>query len=165
MINKYSRQPTTSYIHVCLLIKLSVADQTIDNRRFTRLSQSLISENVFCFNISNIFTTFNFIIGGKYVVCYYGSWGMFRPTPGTHVIEYINPNLCTHLIYTFAGLDLDGEMVSLNPSFDIDQEGYIQFNKLKEVNPCLKTLLAIGGWAEGSEKYSIVRFANDKLVV
>lgn len=30
------------------------------------------------------------------------------------------------------------------------------FNEIKEANPCVKTLLAIGGWNEGSEKYSLM---------
>lgn len=27
---------------------------------------------------------------------------------------------------------------------------------MKQVNPCLKVVLAIGGWNEGSEKYSLL---------
>lgn len=49
--------------------------------------------------------------------------------------------------------------------------GYKRFTQLKDTNPCLKTLLAIGGWNEGSEKYSLMaeraetrqEFANSVL--
>jgi chitinase len=36
-------------------------------------------------------------------------------------------------------------------------EAYKQITELKEENPCLKVLIAIGGWNEMSEKYSLVR--------
>lgn len=39
---------------------------------------------------------------------------------------------------------------------EIISGGFKQFNELKEANPCLKTLIAIGGWNEGSEKYSLM---------
>ena len=35
--------------------------------------------------------------------------------------------------------------------------GYLAFTQLKKINPTLKTILAIGGWNEGSVKYSKVR--------
>lgn len=35
---------------------------------------------------------------------------------------------------------------------------YKRFNKLKEINPNLKTIIAIGGWNEGSVTYSNVSY-------
>lgn len=35
-------------------------------------------------------------------------------------------------------------------------ENYYKTISLKEHNPCLKVLIAIGGWNEGSEKYSLL---------
>lgn len=70
----------------------------------------------------------------------------------------MDPNLCTHYIYTFAGLGYDNRIRSLDPWNDLkDNYGkgaFERFTGLKKVNPKLKTLIAIGGWNEGSIKYS-----------
>ena len=39
------------------------------------------------------------------VVCYWGTWSNYRPNAGKFTPESINPKLCTHIIYSFAGLD------------------------------------------------------------
>lgn len=42
----------------------------------------------------------------KVVVCYVATWATYRkPDEGAFDIDHIEPNLCTHLIYSFAGLD------------------------------------------------------------
>lgn len=94
----------------------------------------------------------------KKVICYYGSWAVYRPEKGKFPVENIDPFICTHLIYTFAGLGYDNKIRSLDPWNDLkDNYGrgaFERFTALKKVNPKLKTLLAIGGWNEGSIKYS-----------
>ncbi|XP_015794801.1 chitinase-3-like protein 1 [Tetranychus urticae] len=94
----------------------------------------------------------------KSVVCYYGSWSGYWTTSDQLPIENIDTSLCTHLIYTFAGLDSDSKIKSIDPSIDLDQPvgkaGYRRFNALKNSNPQLKTLIGIGGWNEGSLRYS-----------
>lgn len=69
--------------------------------------------------------------------------------------------MCTHLVYGFAKLE-SNEIKPYDPWLDLgkDEPGggldaYYRFtNGLKDQNPSLKTLIAIGGWNEGSEKYS-----------
>ncbi|XP_058462162.1 probable chitinase 2 [Malaya genurostris] len=91
------------------------------------------------------------------VVCYLASWSVYRDGKGAFKINYILPNYCTHLIYTFAGLNLAGGVDSLDYFNDINvNKGYEKIVQLKEENPCLKVILAIGGWNEGSEKYSLM---------
>ena len=95
------------------------------------------------------------------MVCYYGSWSTFRWGNGKFDVENIDPFVCSHLIYTFAGLGSNGTIISLDPYNDLYDEwgkgAFERFTGLKKRNPALKTLIAIGGWNEGSLKYSQVR--------
>ncbi len=105
----------------------------------------------------------------KKVVCYYGSWAVYRYGPGKFDVENIDPFLCTHLIFTFAGLDeRTNRIVSLDPYNDLyDNWGrgaYERFVNLKRLNPEVKVILAIGGWNEGSEKYSAVSSLRIELL-
>lgn len=36
------------------------------------------------------------------MVCYYTNWAGYRPGDGKFSVQDIDPNLCTHLIYSFA---------------------------------------------------------------
>ena len=62
------------------------------------------------------------------------------------------------MIYSFAGLSNDNRIRPLDPYNDLKENygkgAYLRFNSLKNVNKKLKTLIAIGGWNEGSVKYS-----------
>lgn len=77
------------------------------------------------------------------------------------VIEDIDASLCTHVVYGFAKLE-SNEITAFDPWLDLSKDeagggldAYARFTKkLKEKNPSLKTIIAIGGWNEGSEKYS-----------
>lgn len=92
------------------------------------------------------------------VVCYYGSWAVYRPGAGKFNVEDIDPFICTHIVYGFAGLGSDHKIRSLDSWNDLaDNYGkgaFKRFTALKKQNPKLKALIAIGGWNEGSVKYS-----------
>ncbi|XP_063897317.1 probable chitinase 2 isoform X1 [Helicoverpa armigera] len=94
------------------------------------------------------------------VVCYYGTWATYRTGLGKYDVTDINPNLCTHLIYAFVGIDSEGNIISLDPYLDLPddygRDNFGKFNALKQQNPSLKTLVAVGGWNEGSAKYSVM---------
>nr|QIJ96699.1 chitinase 2b [Glyphodes pyloalis] len=107
-----------------------------------------------------LFSASAVIANEKVLICYYGTWATYRWGKGKFDVETIDPNLCTHLIYTFIGIKSEGTVVSLDPYLDLAENwGRGNFNKftaLKSKNPKLKTLLAVGGWNEGSAKYSIM---------
>ncbi|XP_023936024.1 chitinase-3-like protein 1 [Bicyclus anynana] len=94
----------------------------------------------------------------KVVVCYYGTWATYRNGDGQFDVAHINTDLCTHLIYTFVGINDQGTVISLDPWLDLPdnwgRDNFRKFNALKQYKPSLKTLLAVGGWNEGSAKYS-----------
>ncbi len=56
----------------------------------------------------------------KKVVCYWGTWANYRPNNGKFTPESIDASLCTHLIYSFVGLDADTSTIkSLDPWMDL----------------------------------------------
>ncbi|CAL4110837.1 unnamed protein product, partial [Meganyctiphanes norvegica] len=104
-------------------------------------------------------------------VCYYGSWATYRPGNGKVDIEDIDPHMCTHLVYAFAGVDPDeGVIKVLDPGYELCPEpnldgskcGYRRFNDRKKQNPQLKTLLAVGGWNQGSANFSLIASDSEK---
>ncbi|KAK8390928.1 hypothetical protein O3P69_016939 [Scylla paramamosain] len=88
------------------------------------------------------------------VVCYYTNWSVYRKGLAKYTPQNINPYLCTHLVYAFGGLTDEFEVKPFDSYQDIEQGGYAKFNGLKQYNKGLKTLLAIGGWNEGSGRFS-----------
>lgn len=84
------------------------------------------------------------------IVCYLTNWSQKRPGAGKFDPEFIDPFLCTHIIYAFAGLK-DNKLV---PTEDTDTGGMYQKTvALKEKNPNLKVLLAVGGWMVGPNPF------------
>ncbi|XP_035512667.1 acidic mammalian chitinase-like [Morone saxatilis] len=85
------------------------------------------------------------------LVCYFTNWSQYRPGNGKFMPLNIDPNLCTHLIYAFAGINEANELVTIEWN---DDQLYADFNGLKQRNPNLKTLLAVGGWNFGTQKFT-----------
>lgn len=57
---------------------------------------------------------------GKVVVCYIGTWAVYRPSGGSFAIEHVEPSLCTHLVYSFVGLNTTHD--SIKPLGKISQK-------------------------------------------
>ena len=54
-------------------------------------------------------------------MCYYGAWSVYRPAPFNFTVADIDPLACTHLIYSFAGLESHNwTMKSLDPWMDLE---------------------------------------------
>ena len=104
---------------------------------------------------------------GKRVVCYWGTWANYRNGEGKFTPEDVDASLCTNLIYSFAGLDSETSTIkSLDPWMDLEDDyglaGFRKATDLKYAHPNLKVTLAIGGWNEGSKKYSAMAADPEK---
>lgn len=76
------------------------------------------------------------------VVCYYTSWSVKRPGAGRFEPEYLDPFLCTHVIYAFGSMK-DFLLAPADPSDlgDSRKPGmYERIIALKEKNPKLKVI-------------------------
>lgn len=107
--------------------------------------------------------------GGYKLVCYYTNWSQYRPTIGKFLPEYIDPFMCTHLIFAFGWLK-NGKLSTFEENDDTvgGKVGlYDRVVGLKSKNPNLKVLLAIGGWSFGTAKFKEVaktRFSRQTFV-
>jgi len=88
-------------------------------------------------------------------VGYYESWAANRTCTSIQPSQ-INPALYTHLIFAFAYVSEDNKLV---PAVDTDIDLYKDFTALKEINPNLKAMIAVGGWAFNDPPYQN-RFTN-----
>ncbi|CAF4601833.1 unnamed protein product, partial [Rotaria magnacalcarata] len=86
----------------------------------------------------------------KRVICYHTNWSAYRPGDGKFSVNDIDPNLCTHIIYSFARVQGNG----LASTEDSDPEMYKRIMALKQQNPDLKISLAVGGWNHGSAPFT-----------
>ncbi|KAF5280513.1 hypothetical protein FQA39_LY18035, partial [Lamprigera yunnana] len=83
------------------------------------------------------------------VFCYMTNWSQKRPGLGKFVPENVDHKLCTHIVYAFATL----KNHKLAEASDKDIDMYERVVALRDKNPELKILLAIGGWAFGSTPF------------
>ncbi|XP_056279104.1 acidic mammalian chitinase-like [Pseudoliparis swirei] len=93
------------------------------------------------------------MVSSTKLVCYFTNWSQYRPGAGRYLPANVDPNLCTHLIYAFSIINPSNELVTYEWNDDVL---YKSFNALKNRNPQLKTLLAVGGWNFGITQFSIM---------
>lgn len=66
------------------------------------------------FTLPMLIVDYLYILGpthNKVVVCYIGTWSVYRPGAGSFSLDNFDPSLCTHVIYAFAGLDVEKDAI------------------------------------------------------
>ncbi|XP_006834178.1 PREDICTED: chitotriosidase-1 [Chrysochloris asiatica] len=95
------------------------------------------------------------------LVCYFTNWAQYRQGAARFLPKDVDPNLCTHLIYAFAGMN-NHQLSTIEWN---DETLYKDFNGLKKMNPKLKTLLAVGGWNFGTQRFTdMVATPNNRQI-
>nr|XP_060629025.1 acidic mammalian chitinase-like [Anolis sagrei ordinatus] len=84
------------------------------------------------------------------LVCYVTNWDQYRAEPAKFTPENIDPFLCTHVIFAFAGMN-NNEITTREWN---DETLYKQLNALKQRNNKLLTLLAVGGGTFENQKFT-----------
>ncbi|XP_003220424.1 acidic mammalian chitinase [Anolis carolinensis] len=93
----------------------------------------------------------NLQFGSAYkLVCYVTNWDQYRAEPAKFTPENIDPFLCTHVIFAFAGMN-NNEITTREWN---DATLYQQLNALKQKNNKLLTLLAVGGGTFENQKFT-----------
>ncbi|XP_060087395.1 acidic mammalian chitinase-like [Heteronotia binoei] len=104
-------------------------------------------------------------LGSAYkLVCYFTNWSQYRPEPAKYFPSNIDPNLCTHLTYAFATMNQN----KIAPyEWNDEDRLFPEFQALKKSNSNLVTLLAIGGWNFGTQKFTemVSSAANRKIFI
>ncbi|XP_043235653.1 probable chitinase 10 [Amphibalanus amphitrite] len=93
---------------------------------------------------------------GRKIVCYYTNWSQYRPGLGRFLPENLDPFLCTHIVFAFSSMSENRLSPFEENDLTMSDGGpglYEQVTALKQVNPRLRVLLALGGWSFGTKKF------------
>ncbi|XP_029580225.1 acidic mammalian chitinase [Salmo trutta] len=100
-------------------------------------------------NVAAVFVWFSLVVTKAVwtreeyrLVCYVNSRTLHHPDMPTFSLDMADPFLCTHIIMAYMDLDQD---YHITPFTQEDKTLCNSLNMLKEGNPDLKTLLAVGG--------------------
>ncbi|KAF3689391.1 Chitotriosidase-1 [Channa argus] len=93
------------------------------------------------------------IASSSKLVCHMTNWAQYRPGGAKFTSENVDPFLCTHVIYSLATINSFNQIVNVEWN---DAEQYGRLNRLKSVNPDLKTFLSVGGTVSGISPFIAV---------
>ena len=86
------------------------------------------------------------------------SWAYYRRGEGKFTPADIKPELCTHIVYAFAGLD-ETSIISQDTGVDFDQGYYKGVTDLRAKGK--KVMLALGGWIDSGKSFKYSNMVND----
>ncbi|CAF1972404.1 unnamed protein product [Rotaria magnacalcarata] len=84
-------------------------------------------------------------------VCYITNWSRYRSGEAKFEIEYIDPFMCSHIIYAYA--TVDDNKPEIKPVQQDDIEHYRELALLKKTNPDLKLSIRLGGKSSQFTRY------------
>ncbi|KAF3860764.1 hypothetical protein F7725_001019 [Dissostichus mawsoni] len=93
-----------------------------------------MGNNPFLSHLHNLltFTDVLHVSASSNLVCYYTSWSKHRAKEGKFSLSDVDPNLCTHLIYAFSGINDANELAS-------SERDYAQsYSNTKKMNSTLQ---------------------------
>nr|XP_020652467.1 acidic mammalian chitinase-like isoform X3 [Pogona vitticeps] len=129
---RMGKLPLRTAAVVCLLLICSVSCQ-YDCRKESNMHKPVISTNSSAYKL----------------VCYVTNWDQYRKGSAKFTPDNVDPYLCTHLIFAFAGIQ-NNQITTTEWN---DELLYRQLNALKKKNNMLLTLLAVGGGTFDNEKF------------
>ncbi|KAL8595073.1 hypothetical protein ACOMHN_002051 [Nucella lapillus] len=88
------------------------------------------------------------------LVCYFTNWAQYRSGVGKYQPEDYRPGLCTHIVYAFA--NIISVTASLSTIECNDEDMYQRVIRLKDTDPQLKVLLAVGGYSAGTADFEAI---------
>ena len=148
----------------------TVACVTQVTTRKSTLQKSIYDLNIMIYSlIVLLIFSFTQVTVAKVLVTYYPSWSVYR----NFTVGDIQAQYHSHIIYAFAKI-VDNEIALVDPYADIGN-GYTetgtQFDgslkrllELKQQNPTIRTLIAVGGWTLSGNFSSMASTATTRQI-
>ncbi|XP_014289753.1 probable chitinase 2 [Halyomorpha halys] len=128
----------------------------------------LILKLSFCFLAITLYNA-DFIHARKAtVLCYMAAWASTRVHQGRFTVRDADTDHCTHIVYAFMTINpTTSQIQTIDPMIDFEEggRGRGQLKELKELkakHPNIKVLVSVGGYSQGSVRFSEMASSSSK---